>query len=105
MEKLKGAVKRAIGNLIYYIQGDQPEKYEGEVERLLVLLGKAVLSGEYRDLDKALGVVGRSNPLKAHQALAVLRFESLDIEPEDNVILIAFHEGETELEEEKDGQS
>lgn len=47
-EELRGSVYRAIGNLIYYIQTDKPEKYKAELERLILLVGKAYADGEMK---------------------------------------------------------
>lgn len=58
-----------------------------------------IVSGAIRDgkSDRVLGIVGRSDPLKAYQVLpAGVRFSSLDVQPKDEVVLIAFRKGEEE---------
>jgi len=53
-EELKRSTFRAVGNLIYYLQNDKPDKYRAEVDRLITLILSAV-----RDGQKIPGEVGR----------------------------------------------
>lgn len=82
---------RFVSNDVGIVQADRD--YARETIRLVLSAvrdGLRIPSEARRTwLDEALGLVGRSEPMKAHQALKVLLFNTVDVDAEDDVILVA----------------
>jgi len=86
-----------LGKIVYDLDNINLDFPKGKaIEKAITLILSAVRDGldipaEARRtwFDEGLGIVGRSEPLKAYQALKVLLFNTVDIDPEDDVILIA----------------